>query len=174
MMNNQYTFRPALAADEAFLWEMLYEAIYVPEGRPKPARAIVQEPSLAHYVAGWGLQPGDAGVLALDQQSGQPVGAAWLRFFTTDDPGWGFVDAATPEVSVAMRPDYRGQGIGTALLQALIAQVSGRYAALSLSVDPLNPALRLYERLGFVVVGTAGTSLTMRKELEAPSLRSQE
>ncbi|MFZ4664734.1 MAG: GNAT family N-acetyltransferase [Caldilineaceae bacterium] len=164
-----FTIRPALPTDEPFLWEMLYEAIYMPEGQPKPDRAIVQEPSLAHYVAGWGQQPGDAGLLAIDQQSGQPVGAAWLRFFTEQDPGWGFVNADTPEVSMALLPAYRGQGIGTALLTALIAQATDRYAALSLSVDPQNAAMRLYERLGFVVVGASGTSLTMRKALAAPS-----
>ena len=165
-----FTIRPALPADEPFLWAMLYEAIYVPGGRPTPDRAIVQEPSLAHYVAGWGQQPGDAGLLAVDQQSEQPVGAAWLRFFTEQDPGWGFVDADTPEVSMALLPAYRGQGIGTALLTALIAQATDRYAALSLSVDPQNPAMRLYERLGFVVVGASGTSLTMRKELATPEV----
>ncbi len=164
-MNNQYTIRPLEPTDEPFLWEMLYEAIHVPEGRPKPDRTILQEPALAHYVAGWGQQPGDEGLLAIDQASGQPVGAAWLRFFTADDPGWGFVDVDTPEVSMAIVPAYRGQGIGTTLLKELIAQVEGRYAALSLSVDPENPAMRLYERLGFVVVGASGTSLTMRKEL---------
>lgn len=164
-MSSQYTIRPLQPADEPFLWEMLYEAIYIPEGGTKPDRAILQEPSLAHYVAGWGQQPGDAGLLAIDPQRGQPVGAAWLRLFPATDPGWGFVDGDTPEVSVAMLPGYRGQGIGTALLTKLIAQADGRYAALSLSVDPQNPALRLYERLGFVVVGAFGTSWTMRKEL---------
>ncbi|MCE7982405.1 MAG: GNAT family N-acetyltransferase [Caldilinea sp. CFX5] len=163
-----FTIRPASPADEPFLWEMLYEAIYVPAGRPKPNRAILREPSLAHYVANWGQQPGDFALLAIDQQSGQPVGAAWLRLFSADDPGWGFVDVDTPEVSVALLPDYRGQGIGSTLLGELIALVNSRYTALSLSVDPQNPALRLYERLGFVVVGVSGTSLTMRKALAAP------
>lgn len=159
--------RSAQPTDEPFLWEMLYEAIYIPAGGAKPDRVILQEPSLAHYVAGWGQQPGDMALLALDSQSGQPVGAAWLRLFPATDPGWGFVDAETPEVSMALLPAYRGQGIGTALLTNLIAQARGRYAALSLSVDPQNPAMRLYERLGFVVVGASGTSLTMRKELDA-------
>lgn len=171
-MNNQYTIRSLQPADEPFLWEMLYEAIYIPEGRPKPDRTILQEPSLAHYVAGWGQQPGDVGLVAVDSQSGHPVGAAWLRLFPATEPGWGFVDAATPEVSMAMRPAYRGQGVGTALLTELIAQATGRYAALSLSVDPQNPAMRLYERLGFVAVGASGTSVTMRKKLK-PRLRQE-
>jgi hypothetical protein len=37
--------------------------------------------------------------------------------------------------------------------------------AISLSCDPANPAMRLYERLGFVAVGESGTSITMLKRL---------
>ena len=162
---NRYAFRPTTPADEPFLWEMLYEAIYVPEGNPLPERTILQEPALAHYVANWGQQPGDEGIIAVDSTNGQPVGTAWLRLFTAADPGWGFVDVETPEVSLALLPAYRGQGIGTALLTALIEQARGHYPALSLSVDPQNPAMRLYERLGFTAVGAVGTSLTMRKRL---------
>lgn len=163
MLSNRYFLRPTTSADEPFLWEMLYEAIYVPEDQPRPDRAILQEPALAHYVVNWGQQPGDEGIIAIDSTNGQPVGVAWLRFFTAADPGWGFVDEATPEVSMALRPAYRGQGIGTALLTALVDQAHGRYPALSLSVDPQNAAMRLYERLGFRVVSAVGTSLTMYK-----------
>lgn len=164
-MSHPYVLRLALPADEPFLWTMLYEAIYIPEGHPRPDRAILQEPALAHYVANWGQQPGDEGIMAIDSTTGHPVGAAWLRLFTAADPGWGFVDEETPEVSLALLPAYRGQGLGTALLTALIEQARGHYPALSLSVDPQNPAMRLYERLGFTVVGAVGTSVTMRKRL---------
>lgn len=164
-MSKPYALRPLTSADEPFLWEMLYEAIYVPEGHPRPDHAILQEPTLAHYVAHWGQQPGDAGFIALDGATGQPIGAAWLRLLPASDPGWGFVDAATPELSLALLPVYRGQGIGTALLTALIEQARSQYRSLSLSVDPLNPAMRLYERLGFTTVGAVGTSLTMYKVL---------
>ncbi len=159
-----YELRLATAADEAFLWEMLYQALYVPADQPRPDRTLLQDPTLAHYVAGWGKRSDDFGIIALDKRSGESVGAAWCRLFPETDPGWGFVDANTPELSMAILPAYRGQGIGTALLTKLIGAAQTRYPALSLSVDPQNPALHLYQRAGFVTVGTSGTSITMYKQ----------
>ena len=164
-LDNRYTMRPATTADESFLWELLYQGIHIRKGDSPPSRAILQKLSLAHYVADWGRRDGDAGLIAIGKQDGQPMGAVWMRLFPEDDPGWGFVDANTPEISITILEAYRGQGLGTALLEALIGQASGQYAALSLSVDPQNAAMRLYERLGFITVGASGTSLTMRREL---------
>ena len=163
--DNSYSIRRATSADEPFLWEMLYQSIYVPAGKPQPERSIVQEPAFSHYVADWGQRHGDEGMIAVDAQTNQTIGAVWTRLLATEDPGWGFVDAETPELGIALLPAYRGRGIGTDLLIALIAQVDGHFQALSLSVDPENPVMRLYQRLGFEVVGASGTSLTMRKEL---------
>ncbi len=57
-------------------------------------------------------------VIALE--GGFPVGAAWFRLFTRDEPGFGFVDEQTPEVAIAVVPSRRGRGIGSELLDALI------------------------------------------------------
>ncbi len=98
------------------------------------------------------------GVVAED---GPPVGAAWLRLLPEQDPGYGFIDAQTPELSVGVVPRHRGRGVGSLLLEALIEAAGKRYPALSLSVEPDNPARRLYERHGFQVVGTVDGSLTL-------------
>ena len=152
------TVRASQKSDEPFLWEMLYQALYVPEGEPPLPREIVQQPELSQYVHDWG-QPDDMGVIALADE--KPIGAVWLRQIKA----YGYVDDKTPELSIAVLPDYRGQGIGTRLMQELLATVRSQYAALSLSVSIDNPALRLYQRLGFEIVVMQGNSVTMKLTL---------
>lgn len=130
---------------------MLYLAIYTPPGKPRPPRQIIQDPDLAEYVQAWG-RPGDEGLIAFETTSGQPAGAAWLRLWTGEHKGYGYLNDQTPEVSIALLPEHRQQGLGTRLLTTLLAQASGRYPALSLSVIIESPAVRLYHRLGFTVV----------------------
>lgn len=159
------TIRSLTAQDEPFLWEMLYQAIYVPAGQPLPDRAILAEPSIARYVTGWSRRPGDLGFAALEPLGQQPVGAAWLRLFTRLEPGYGFVAGDIPELSAAVLPDYRGQGLGTRLIGALLHAAAGSCKAVSLSVSSANPAFRLYRKLGFEVVSEQDASLTMLKTL---------
>lgn len=134
-------------------------AFWRPDGPNGSVAEVRGEPKLAHYVAGW-PGPCEFGVVALDER--QPVGAAWLRLLPESDPGYGFVDAATPELAMGVRPGRRGQGVGSRLLDVLIA-VAGDHGltALSLSVELDNDARRLYERAGFQRVSEADGALTM-------------
>lgn len=95
-----------------------------------------------------------------------PVGAAWLRRFAADDPGYGFVHATIPEVSIAVLDGFRGQGLGGRLLAALTDEARALgIPTLSLSVEAQNPATRLYLRQGFHEVGHAEGAITMRRDL---------
>ena len=89
---------------------------------------------------------GDAGVIALDGP--HAYGAAWYRLFTKDEPGFGFVDEATPELTVAVVPSRRGKGAGAELLKALLerARTDG-YTQVSLSAPEGRTGF--YERYGF-------------------------
>ncbi|MFB0840468.1 MULTISPECIES: GNAT family N-acetyltransferase [unclassified Arthrobacter] len=59
-------------------------------------------------------------------------------------------------------PGHRGRGVGTALMEGLIALASARgLRAISLSVEDGNRARVLYERLGFRKVGRNGGSDTL-------------
>ncbi len=150
--------RPLNFSDQAFLWECLYFAIHVPLGTPPPNLDILKSPDLSKYVADWGRST-DYGFLAFDPASTKNLGALWLRQFSSYNAGYGFVDEQIPELGMAVIPDYRGRGIGSLLLKHLFDQE--KYSAISLSVSPQNPAMKLYDRFGFKKVGEKGGSWTM-------------
>jgi GNAT superfamily N-acetyltransferase len=145
--------------EASFLKEMLFKAIFVPPGEPALPASICDHPDLLKYHQNWG-QEGDFALLALVEK--QAVGAAWYRLHSPENAGYGFVAANIPEINIALMPAYRGQGIGSALLDVLIksAQEDG-FPALSLSVDLRNPAKHLYLRKGFVERETQGDSMKM-------------
>jgi len=147
--------RPAGDQDLHFLRDMLRHAYY--------ARWGESDVPLERYVSGWG-RPGDAALVAIDEF--QPVGAAWYRLFEAGEPGHGFVDEATPELTIAIVPSRRGRGLGRELLDALLERARKEgFAQVSLSVEPDNPALHLYEQRGFAKVGERGGALVMRASL---------
>jgi len=154
----KYTIRLLKKSDESILWDMFYYAIYVREGEKALPRDIVNLPELSHYVENWGKE-GDFGFLAIDEQN-TPVGSVWLRQFSEGNEGFGFIDNATPELSIAVIPTYRGRGIGTALMNNIIESYSSK-SRISLSVTDVNPARRLYKRFGFNEVSQTGNSITM-------------
>ncbi len=151
-----------LPGHQDFLWEMLYLAIYLPPGHTPYPRAILEEPRIAAYAQDWG-RAGDMGRVAREPGTDRPLGAAWLRLFPAQAPGYGFVAADTPELSMAVMPDCRGRGIGRQLLRELLQAAQSRYPAVSLSVVAENPALRLYQSFGFKTLCRDGDSVTMRK-----------
>jgi [ribosomal protein S18]-alanine N-acetyltransferase len=160
-------FRLSAHADPAFLAEMLYEAVnWRDDGadeRP-PLDAVLAVPENARYITDWG-RAGDVALYALDRRD-EPVGAAWLRRFDAQAPGYGYVADDIPELSIAVYPEFRGNKVGTLLLGSIIARAErDQSRAISLSVGRENPAKRLYARYGFEVVDDAGDSLTMLLEL---------
>lgn len=155
-----FVLRPARASDADFLTEMLVvAAFWRPDGPHGSVAEVLTQPQLAHYVVGW-PRPDDVGVIALHDR--QPIGAAWLRMLPVSDPGYGFVDATTPEFAIGVTAEWRGRGVGDRLLGALVTAAAGHgFAAVSLSVEHENPARGLYERHGFRPVGEESGSLTM-------------
>jgi ribosomal protein S18 acetylase RimI-like enzyme len=144
---------------------MLYLALYVSPGEPPFPHSILDEPDIACYVKGWG-RPGDWGLLARDGETS--AGAIWLRQWA-DRPekgerGYGYVSSAFPEVSIALKPEYRNLGWGTRMFEQVISMARDRYPGLSLSVVRTSPALHLYRRLGFRQVGIVQDSLVMLLE----------
>jgi ribosomal protein S18 acetylase RimI-like enzyme len=160
-----YSIRPALASDAGFLADMLVEAVnWSTEWRPKSRDRILSAPDTAHYLTGW---PRDTDLGVLAEADGQPVGATWLRFLPASDPGYGFVAADVPELTIGVAPGWRSRGVGRALLRAIAGQARARgIARISLSVERKNYAQRLYLSAGYRIVDSSDAqSDTMIKDL---------
>ncbi|HVA31286.1 MAG TPA: GNAT family N-acetyltransferase [Gaiellaceae bacterium] len=142
--------RPVAVHDVRFLRDMLRHAYHwrLAEDSERP---------VYRYVANWG-RPGDTGMLALEGP--HAYGAAWYRLFTADEPGFGFVDEQTPELTIAVVPSRRGKGAGAELLQALLdrARADG-YGSVSLSTAQGQTGF--YERHGFEAVRETPQAVTM-------------
>jgi GNAT superfamily N-acetyltransferase len=142
--------RPVGIHDVRFLRDMLRHAYHwrLAEDTERP---------VYRYVQNWG-RPGDAGVLALEGP--HAYGAAWFRLFTRDEPGFGFVDERTPELTIAVVPSRRGKGAGKELLDALLARARDEgYAAVSLSAAA--DQVPYYQRFGFETVDESDHAVTM-------------
>lgn len=149
------TTRRATAADLPFLEEVfVIAADWNPEAA-KGAEFWHADPTFQKYLAGF---PRDTDLGFIAEREGQDAGAVWSRYFTAADPGYGFVAEDIPELSIGVVAGRRGEGIGRALLNAMLAASP---VSLSLSVEDGNPALELYRKSGFVPVGRVGDATTM-------------
>lgn len=156
--------RPARKDDAEFLKTMLFEAArWNPDWPREAMEEVLDEPTLRRYHEDWG-RDGDGGAVA--ELEGEPVGAAWYRVFTKDEPGYGFVDEKVPELSIAVQPLHRRKGIGHALLHSCMVQAREEgFQALSLSVAAHNRSRMMYQRAGFFKISEQGDHWTMLANL---------
>ncbi len=154
-----YKMRKLTPEDEPLLWEMVYYALQRPG--EAPGREIVKRPEFARYAEDWGRE-GDRGFAAHNPETGEVLGAVWLRMPVGEHKGFGFVDETTPELAFAVHPQHRQYGIATALLTQLV-RATPNAAAISLSRAAGNPAQRLYERFGFKVVQESEQAIKMQR-----------
>lgn len=149
MRGLEVRFRTAGPEDLPLVKRTLYTALsWDPEDPIPPFDTVLAHPDIAIYYEDW-MRPGDDGVVA-ETEVGASVGMAYCRQFDDDEPAQGFVDSSIPELAVGVEPGFRGRGIGSTLIHRL--HESRRDAGIrqmSLSVNTGNPAIRLYERLGY-------------------------
>jgi len=73
-------------------------------------------------------------------------------------------------VDISFLPEFRNQGLGTNLLRDLFAEAEAAGTPLTIHVEKFNPAMRLYQRLGFTRIGETGPYDLMEwKPMSAPS-----
>ncbi len=139
-----YEIRTLTNEDDSVVWKMLMYASH-----ESSLETVQKQPYLSRYAINLGRM-GDMGFIAsINEQS---IGAAWLRLWSGDDRGFGYIDYSIPELAMAVIPEHRGQGIGTKLLMQVLESAQSAYPAVSLNVRANNPVVSLYQRAGFVKV----------------------
>ena len=149
------TFRPIGESDQDFL-RALYASTRVDELAPLPWSAeekrqfLQQQFSLQHRYYQQVYPDADYLVVL---HAGDAIGRIYL---SRERDALNLVD-------IALLPEWRGRGIGSALLAELIDEAECAHCAIELHVEPNNPAKRLYERLGFVLDENRGVYDFMRR-----------
>ncbi len=144
-------FRPLATADQDRLWHWLHIALWdPPPAGPRPVD-VLRSPGVRIYAENWGRATDVGVVLRID---GRDAGACWGRLLPLG-VGLASVDEVTPQLGIALEHDFQHKGFGRPLmLEALAAARRAGHRQVSLTVHPENPAQHLYERCGFVKVGT--------------------
>ena len=148
------SLRPETDADEAFLRDLYAdtrasEMALVPWDDTTKATFLRQQfdAQRSHYRRQY---PNATFDMLL--QDGVPIGRLYL------DRGmeaWRLLD-------IAIVPDRRGVGLGTALMRGLLAEAASVDLPVHLYVEAFNPARRLYDRLGFLPLSDNGVYIIMR------------
>ena len=128
------TRRPATDADIDFLLRLRQESM-----NPHHLAAGVELTEADHKARL--MHRFDCAEVLVDQ--GRPVG---LLKMTRDSNEWKIMQ-------VQLAPSVQGRGLGRAVLEQVISEAAAARVTLALTVLKVNPARRLYERLGFQHVG---------------------
>lgn len=155
-----YKIRKMRWEEYGLLEDFLYEAIFIPEGMKAPERQIILQPELQVYITGFGKKD-DIALAA--EADGKIAGAVWARIM--DD--YGHIDDDTPSLAISLYKDYRGRGIGTAMIEEMLDVLKERgYERTSLAVQKANYAVRMYRKAGFEIVDENEEEYIMACSLE--------
>jgi len=147
-MRQNLTLRPETAEDEPFLYELYattrdYEMVHIPwDDLQKQAFLRQQcEAQLKHYRKHYvGAE------FQIIELAGKRIG----RIYVYRSPN------EVCLMDIALLREHRGLGIGTELTSEVLRQAQAEGRVVTLHVEHMNPARRLYERLGFRLIEDKG------------------
>lgn len=133
------------------LHDLLYEAIFQPEGTEHLPKSIIEDPSLKIFIDNFGEKKDDHCFLA--EYNGKIAGGVWVRILNGEVRGFGNIDNKTPEFAISLFREFRNKGIGTLMMKKMIEHLKEKgYEQASLSVDKANYAAEIYKKLGFEII----------------------
>lgn len=152
----KYTIREMTKQEYPLLNDFLYEAIFIPDGIKPPPKSIITAPELQVYVEHFGTSKDDFAFVA--EIENKIIGAVWVRIMND----YGHIDEKTPSLAISLYKKYRSQGIGSALIKKMLSvlQTHG-YKRVSLSVQKINYAVNLYQKMGFRIIKETGDEWIM-------------
>lgn len=147
-MTVPYIIREMKSSETPLLEDFLYEAIFQPDETNLAPKSIVRKPELQVYIEDFGKKKDDYCLCA--EAGDKIIGAVWVR----NIKGYGSIDDVTPEFAISLYKEYRGQGIGTAMMKKMLEYLKNSgYKQTSLAVQKANYALKMYLAVGFKIVG---------------------
>lgn len=146
-MSMNYRIREIKESEYPLLSSFLYEAIFIPQGVEAPPKSIINNPELQVYISDFGRQKHDRALVA--EVYGEVVGAVWVRIMND----YGHIDDQTPSFAISLYKEYRGLGIGTAMMNKMLSILKKcGYEQVSLAVQKDNYAVKMYQKVGFEIV----------------------
>jgi ribosomal protein S18 acetylase RimI-like enzyme len=139
---NDLCFRPAAQEDIPFLQQL--RAVTMERHEVASGVTPTPERSMSRVLASF-----ETARIIL--RAGQPAGVVKMLRAGSD---WELLQ-------IQIAPEWQARGIGSDIIRNLLAEAKTAGATVRLSVLKENPARRLYERLGFVVVAEKGQSWAM-------------
>lgn len=159
------TIRPLKREEQPLLEAFLYQAIFQRDTQNMLPRSIIYQPDIWVYIKEYG-KPDDHCLLA--ELDSQIAGAVWARILSGPVKGFGNIDEHTPEFAISLYPGFRGQGIGTRLMQAMLQLLREKgYPKASLAVQKDNYAVTLYQKVGFSILRETEEEYIMVVQLQA-------
>lgn len=141
------------AGDDEFLFNVYAstraeELAVVDWGEPQKEAFVRQQFAAQHQ---WYTEQYDGASLDVVEVDGRPAGRLYVARWAEE----------IRIMDIALLPEHRGAGAGTALLRDLMAEAEAAGKKLTIHVERFNPALRLYSRLGFTLTEDKGVYLLL-------------
>ncbi len=155
------------SSEQKIATDMLHYAYRLDETDKK----LQDFPELEIYSSFYGLSSKDLGLYALSEH--KIAGGAWIRLLKEDDKANAFIDEKTPILTIAVMPEFRGMGIGSAMLEQLFLEAGALFEKMSVSVLNNEKTVKYFKKHGFVEVKNSFSNslingaevITMIKEL---------
>ena len=156
-----YLVREKTTGCDSRIEDFFYDTFYMPDGIAPLPRKILSLPYYQKYFDDLGSRKGDLCYEAYDTHTCDVVGAVWTRLVSDSE-----IESNTPFLLISVSAEYRGRGIGTALLQRILSELKRNgFDKVILFVHRHNRAVSLYKRYGFSVYDSNNEYYKMVKVL---------